>query len=234
MRLGRAIAAVLMLILAGHAGTALGQRRGGPPPKKAPGSVARRPTQRGLAASFGADNYWEAQRNIAAAVRQLEDYLRESPDGERAPTARQQLAVLRDLTAAASPPEWVPMGKRALREVPEWRVASIDLRPDQTRLTIEIACRRQDGGSCYFLPFGRFPLTMVDQAGRYHPMLESGDLPPDVRQKEHDERVVISGGRVVNVTADFAPLAGAAVSGQVYYRDDNQAQPARFSLARRR
>src|SRR5918911_2984662 len=67
------------------------------------------------------DSWWMAQRSIEAAIQQLEAYLRESPDGERAATARQQLEVLRSLTITASRPEWVLLGSMPLRDVPEWR-----------------------------------------------------------------------------------------------------------------
>lgn len=179
----------------------------------------------------GNEQYWAAQRSIEAAIQQLEAYLRESPDGERASTARQQLAVLRNLTAA-SRPKWVPMGRLALRDVPEWRISSIHSQADRTRLIVEVVCRREDGGSCYFRRFDRFPLVLVDGSGRYYPMLESSDLPPDVRYDERERRAVVSGGRSFTITVDFAPLATGAVSGQIYYRDENQAQPARFSLVR--
>jgi hypothetical protein len=101
------------------------------------------------------------------------------------------------------------------------------------RLTVEVACKRGDGGDCYFDAFDRSPLVLVDNAGRYYPMLEAGDLPPDVRF-EDGRRAAISGGRIIAVRVDFAPLAAGATSGQTYYRDNNRAQPARFSLTRRR
>jgi hypothetical protein len=147
---------------------------------------------------------------------------------------RQQLAVLRSLAETASRPEWVPMGRLALRDVPEWRVSSVDPRPDRTHISIEVACRRADGGVCYFRPFDRFPLVLADSSGRYQPMLESSELPLDVRYDDRERRAAVPGGRSFTVTVDFAPLAAGAVSGQVYYRDENEAQPARFSFARGR
>jgi hypothetical protein len=185
-----------------------------------------------LVATPATNKYWAAQRSIAAAIQQLDEYLRESPDGDSASTARQQLAVLRNLMAIAARPEWVSMNRVTLREVPEWRVASVNLQPDQTRLNVEVRCRREDGGGCYFRPFDRFPLVLVDSTGRYYPMLDASDLPPDVRQKENDERVVISSGRIITITVDFAPLAEDVIAGQIYYRDENQAMPARFSMGR--
>jgi hypothetical protein len=193
------------------------------------------PTPRASARTVSAEEqYWAAQRGIESAIQQMEAYLRDSPDGERAATARQQLEVLRSLTVTASRPEWVLLGSMPLRDVPEWRVASIHPQAEKTRATVEIACRRDDGGDCYFYPFDRKPLVLVDQQGRFYPMLEAGALPPDVRYRDREERVFISGGRTVTVNVDFAPLAAGAVSGQVYYRDNNQAQPARFSLGRGR
>lgn len=164
-------------------------------------------------------------------IQQLEAYLRESPASAHAETARRQLEALRGLTLAASRPEWVGM-RRGIqpRDVPLWRVAVVELQPDRTRLTVEVTCRREDGGYCYFQPFDRFPLVLVDDAGRYYPMLEAGELPADVKYDEREGRAWLSGGRVITFPVDFAPLPAGAVSGQVYYRDENQAQPARFSL----
>ncbi|MDQ3802809.1 MAG: hypothetical protein M3416_03015, partial [Acidobacteriota bacterium] len=191
--------------------------------------------RRGQAAEPGADRYWAAQRDVEAAIRRLGEYLRQSPDGEHAPAARRQLAALKSLTVSASAPEWILMGERAFREVPEWRVATVDLRADKTRLTVEIACRREDGGDCYFRPFDRHPLVLIDNGGRAHPMIEAGPLPVDVRLRGGDDRgATLSGGRAITVTVDFAPLPADAASGQIYYRDDNRARPARFALTHRR
>lgn len=114
-------------------------------------------------------------------------------------------------------------------EVPEWRVASVEVRPDTTHVVLEIRCGRQDGGECYFLPFDRAPLVLIDNTGQYYPMTESLPLPANIKHKT-DGRVLLSSGRIVNVAVDFAPLALAAVSGQIYYRDNNQAKPVPFSL----
>lgn len=226
------LAAILLLLAAPCVPQAQGQARR---PRRAP---ARKPGQTlsppGAQTPRADDQYWAAQRSIEAAIQQLEAYLRELPEGERAPTVRQQLAVLRSLTASASRPEWVPMGRLALRDVPEWRVSSVDPRADRTHISIEVTCRRADGGVCYFRPFDRFPLVLADSSGRYHPMLESSELPPDVRYDHRERRAAVPGGRSFTVMVDFAPLAAGAVSGQVYYRDENEAQPARFSLARGR
>lgn len=234
MNLGRALTVAALLISTGLTQTAPGQRRSGRAPARPSQPAASQPSARGTAAQPDADKYWAAQRSIEAAIQQLEAYLRESPDGERAATARQQLVVLRSLAATASRPEWASMNRRSpLREVPEWRVASLDPRPEKTRVGVEIICKREDGGDCYFDPFDRHPLVLVDNAGRYYSMLESSDLPPDVQFRD-DGRAVLSGGRMITVTVDFAPLAAGTVSGQIYYRDENQANPARFSLTRQR
>jgi len=180
------------------------------------------------------EKYWAAQRSLEAAIQQLEAYLREAPEGERAATARRQLAVLKSLATSASLPEWARMGESFIREAPEWRVVSVDAQPDRTRAVIEITCGREDGKDCYFRPFDGSPLVMVDSAGRFHPMLDAGDLPADVRRGARDGQAAISGGRTIAVTVDFAPLAADAASGQVYYRDGNEARPARFLLSRRR
>jgi hypothetical protein len=175
------------------------------------------------------DKWWGAQRNIEAAIQQLEAYLRENPNGPRSATARQQLEVLRSLSISASRPEWVKMDAVGVLEIPEWRVASVELLSDKTRLSIEIRCDRDDGGDCWFLPFDRAPLVLVDNAGRYYPMIESEPLPSNVKHRT-DGRAVITSGRIVTLTVDFAPLGARSVSGQIYYRDNNQAKPAVFRL----
>jgi hypothetical protein len=125
------------------------------------------------------------------------------------------------------------MDSLPLSHVPQWRVSAVDPQRDRTRVTVEIDCRREDGGNCYFDTFGRRPLVLVDNAGRFYPMLAPGDLPGDVRLRD-DGQATLSGGRTISQTVDFAPLAGGAVSGQIYYRDNNRAAPARFSLTRQR
>jgi hypothetical protein len=203
-------------------------RRGSTPAGKPRQDVAQpRPTPQPTP-----DSFWAAQRSIEAAIQQLEAYLSEYPDGERAVTARQQVEALRGLSVSASRPAWVKMGPKYQRHMPVWRVASVDLQPDRVALTVEIACERDDGGDCYFDPFDRSPLVLIDNAGHYYPMLKAGDLPPDVRLK--DGMATISGGRSISVKPDFGPPPVGAVSGQIYYRDNNRAEPARFSLTHRR
>jgi hypothetical protein len=107
-------------------------------------------------------------------------------------------------------------------EIPEWRVASVEVRPEATHVSLEIRCDRQDGGECYFLPFDRAPLVLVDKTGQYYPMIESSPLPGNIKHKV-DGQALLSSGRIVNLTVDFAPLAPATVSGQIYL-------PAAFSL----
>jgi hypothetical protein len=220
------VAALLLLATCADATSA--QRRRG---RRAPAQP--RPTIQSDRTPAGSDGYWEAQRSIEAAIQQLEAYLRESPDGERAATARQQLQVLRGLSLTASRPEWVRMDPLPLRHVPQWRVSDVNPLRDVTRVTVEIDCRREDGGSCYFDPFSRRPLVLVDNAGRFYPMLTPGDLPGDVQLRDNGQ-ATLSGGRTVSLTVSFAPLAGGAVSGQIYYRDNNRAAPARFFLIRQR
>jgi hypothetical protein len=233
MSYSRVITVVTLFLLIGCVNTASGQTRGSR-------QTAPRPTATPKAARAGEpgqkeDRYWAAQRSVEAAIQQLEAYLRESPGGTRAETARRQLESLRGVTLAATLPEWAGM-RRGLqpRDVPQWRVAAVEARPDRTRVTVEFTCRREDGGYCYFQPFDRSPLVLVDGAGRYYPMLEAGEIPSDVRYEERERRASLSGGRVVAVVVDFAPLAAGATTGQIYYRDDNEAQPARFTILSRR
>jgi hypothetical protein len=179
------------------------------------------------------DRWWAAQRSIEAAIQQLEAYLKESPNGERAVTARQQLEVLRGLSITASRPEWVKLNTFFLSNAPDWRVASVDPQANRTRVTVEINCRREDGTDCYFDPFDRHPLVIIDNAGRFYPQLEASALSSDVKFRD-DGKAVLSGGRIITLMVDFAPLSAGAVSGQVYYRENNEAQPARFSLSRQK
>jgi hypothetical protein len=211
------LALTILLLSSIHLGVGYGQKR---TPRPASGTAPPSPSSQ-------EDQWWAAQRSIAAAIAQLETYLREAPNGSRAATARQQITVLRDLSITASRPEWTKMDSLGLLETPDWRVAFVESRADRIRLLIEIKCERQDGGDCHFLPFDRAPLVLIDNAGQYYPMLES---PPANIKYRSDGQALISSGRIVKISVDFGPLGQAAVSGQVYYRDNNQAKPARFSL----
>lgn len=175
------------------------------------------------------DPWWAAQRSIESAIQKLEAYLRESPNGNRAATARQQLAALRNIAVTASRPEWAKMYSLPLPDFPDWRVAAVDAQPGRTSLNIEIRCEREDGGDCRFARFDHAPLVIVDNNGQYYSMLRSAALPPDVRYKPEGQ-AVISSGRILSTTVGFAPLLPGAISGQMYYRDRNEARPARFSL----
>lgn len=207
-----------------------GGRRRAPPPTRATSRPVPSPE----------DQYWAAQRSIESAIQQLETYLRANPEGERAATARQQLEELRALSAAASLPEWAAMDPRAYGRSPQWRITSVERQSELTRVTLEIRCPRSDGGECYFAPFDRAPLVLVDQRGRFYTMTDAGALPPDVKVtgRERAEvspgQAVLTGGRSISVTVSFAPLETGAVSVEAYYRDDNRAEPAKFSLAGRR
>lgn len=180
------------------------------------------------------------RRNAApAAIQQLDAYLRAHPDGEHASTARQQLEALRALSVAASLPEWASMDPRAYDRASQWQIYTVERQTDKTTVTVEIRCPRQDGGECYFDPFDRAPLVLVDNNGRFYPMLGAGSLPRDVRITGREQAEVLpgqaalSGGRAITITAEFAPLAGGVVSVQTYYRDGNRAEPAKFSLTGR-
>src|SRR4029077_19134849 len=104
----------IILLCCGSLSVINGQKRTQRPPKTAipPAPVSKE------------DKWWAAQRSIEAAIQQLETYLRENPNGARATTARQQLAVLQSLSVSASRPEWVKMDSIGVLEIPEWRVAS--------------------------------------------------------------------------------------------------------------
>jgi hypothetical protein len=183
-----------------------------------------------------ADQYWAAQRSVEAAIQQLDAYLRAHPDGEHAATARQQLEALRALSLAASLPEWATMDPRAADRASQWRIALVERQPDRTRVTVEIRCPRSDGGECYFDPFDQHPLVLVDSSGRFYPMVDAGSPPRDVRVTGRERAEVLPGqavltsGRSITLMVEFAPLAGGAISVQTYYRDNNHAEPAKFSL----
>lgn len=191
------------------------------------------------ASGITTDQYWAAQRSIEAAIQQLEAYLRVRPDGEHTATARQQLEVLRGLSLAASQPEWASMNPHNRDGAPEWRITSVERQPDRTRVMVEIRCPRQDGGECYFIPFDRATLVLVDNAGRYYSMLDVDTLPRDIsvtgreRAEVTPGQAVLSGGRSITITVEFATLASGAVTLQMYYRDDNHSEPAKYSLLRR-
>lgn len=230
MNVSRAFTIIALLTLIGPTQEAFAQKPG---ERRPIGSSNTSPPAQTSRPGPGADKYWAAQRSIEAAIQQLEAYLRESPDGRRAATARQQIEVLRSLTLTASRPEWVPMGSMSLRDVPDWRVAAVEPQAERTRVTVEITCQRKDGKNCYFYPFEQYPLILIDNAGRYYPMLDSSPLPTDIHSEGYERRVAIFGGRTITVIADFAPLESGAVSGQIYYRDNNTSQPAQFSLMAR-
>lgn len=221
------LVSILLLLAAPCVLKAQGQARR---PRRAP---ARRPAQTPPQPRVD-DQYWAAQRSIEAAIQQLEAYLRAAPDGAQESTARLQLDALRNMAASAALPEWVRMRNLPLSEVPEWRVASVAALPDTTRVVIEIACRRGNGKECHFRPFDRAPLVLIDDGGRHYPMLDGGELPADVRREDREGSAAIGDGRTVAATVVFAPLARDATGGQIYYRDRNEAVPARFRLAGRR
>lgn len=177
------------------------------------------------------DAWWTAQRNIETAINQLERYLRTAPNGSHAPAARQQLSALRGLTITRSQPEWVPMRALALPDVPLWRVAGVEQLADSTRTRIEIKCGRSDGADCNFRAL-RSPLVLLDNDGELYPMLEAPALPSDIRFASYGQ-VLLSSGRILSLTVDFAPLRFAATGGQIQFRDANEAQPAKFSLIRK-
>jgi hypothetical protein len=218
-RLSVILAIILLVLSSGATAAVQGQK----PAQRTPTSTSTVPDSK-------EDKWWAAQRSIEAAIQQLETYLRETPHGNRAVTARQQLVVLRNLSLTAARPEWSKMDSIPLADTPDWRVASVDRFADKTRVLLEIRCERQDGGNCHFLTFDRSPLILVDSSGQYSAMLESTPLPANVKRRT-DGQALISGGRTLNLTVDFAPLQPGMPSGQIYYRDNNQAQPAAFSMS---
>jgi hypothetical protein len=182
------------------------------------------------------DKWWAAQRSIESAIQQLEEYLRRYPSGERAESARQQLQTLRSLTATASKPEWARL-HLGPAVTSDWRVASIDPQPDKTRVTLEIRCAQDFNGECGFPAFdSKSPLVLLDNSGRYYPMLQAGDVPEGVRRVDDYPAIQyrFQPGRTITVEVDFARLAKGVLSGQVQYGERNLAAPAKFSLARHR
>lgn len=178
------------------------------------------------------DSWWAAQRNLEGAIVQLEKYLRDSPNGPHAPTARQQIAALRSLTITQSQREWVTMRTLPLPDVPLWRAEHVERLADRVRIRINIRCGRDDGGDCQLRSFARSPLVLVDNEGTFYPMLEVEPLPGDLRFAR-DGQALLSAGRVLSLTVDFAPLRSSATGGQIQFRDANEALPAKFSLIRK-
>lgn len=176
------------------------------------------------------DAWWAAQRNVEAAIQQLEKYLRRSPNGPHAPTARQQLAALRSLSVTELKPEWVPMRSLPLPDVPLWRVGDVEQLADRTRIVLEVKCtsERED---CSLKTFEKHPLILLAE-GEVYPMLETGPLPADMRYAR-DGRALLSASRTVSVIVNFAPLQPSVAGGRVQFRDDNDAAPAKFSLIRK-
>ena len=177
------------------------------------------------------DAWWTAQRNLEAAIQQLETYLRQNPNGLHAPTARQQLAALRSLSVTELKPEWVPMRSLPLPDVPLWRVGSVEQLADRSRVVLEVRCasERED---CTLKPFPKYPLILLAE-GDLYPMLEAGQLPADIRYAR-DGNALLSAGREVRLNVDFAPLRPSVSGFQVQFRDANEAVPAKFSLIRKR
>lgn len=217
--------ALCLLLVSLSAGVAQSAGSGGQAPVKPKTAAQQKP-------AGPDDSWWAAQRNIEGAINQLERYLREALNGSHAPAARQQLAALRSLTITQAQPEWVLMRALALPDVPLWRVAGVEQLTDRTRTRIEIKCGRNDGADCNFRALDRSPLVLLDSDGELYPMLEAPPLPSDIRFAR-DGQVLLSSGRILSLTVDFAPLRSAATSGQIQFRDANEAQPAKFSLIRK-
>lgn len=177
------------------------------------------------------DKWWAAQRNIETAVANLKAYLEASPSGTRSVSARQQLQVLQGLTITSVKPDWVELHARV-----DWRVASVDPEPDKTRLIIEIK-NRDNQEENFFPSFDSWPLAMIDSNGEFYPMLNTSSAPTGIKVAPYPynlERATVwylQGGRTISLAVDFAPLAKGVVSGQVQYKNDNKAEPAKFSLS---
>lgn len=175
--------------------------------------------------------WWEAQRKIQTSIADLEAYLKESPPGEHAQAARQQLEVLRGLAITYMPKNWITLYNDI-----EWRITSVGRQPDKTRLTIQVRNTQSDG-EYYFYAFDTSPLILLDSNGEYYPMLYSSPAPQgikvvrDIYSEPRLNQWYIQGGRTISITVDFAPLGPGVASGQVQYRDNNKATPARFSLS---
>lgn len=109
----------------------------------------------------------------------------------------------------------------------QWRVTGIQPQAKSTRFLIEIknTDERRDGT---FYSFDNAPLIVVDSGGNYYPMRSSSPAPADIR--EDDKRWVLQGGRVIRVVVEFAPLAEGSIYGSIKYKDNNRAEPAKFSL----
>lgn len=128
-----------------------------------------------------------------------------------------------------------------------WRVSSVDLQEQRTRLLIDIRNNNSSETRC-FRPFDKNPLSIIYGRERIIPMTGSAERPEGVEIAKSNPPGGLVGdwclqpNQTIYLTADFGLLAEGIYSGQVNYRDGNQkswgdgrvSKPARFSLVNRK
>ena len=159
-----------------------------------------------------------AQRGIWQAIFQLETYLRQSPNGKNATTAKLQLEDLHQISLFTSSKKYYGFdGPNTL-----WRITNVDRQDTVTHVTIEIK-DVSDDTKHYTQAFDKVPLVLIDNHGQYYPSGDVSDMPLGVEATKNgqgnDNQWVFSVGMTFSVTVDFPPLAPDAASGKVFYKD---------------
>ena len=174
------------------------------------------------------NKFQTGQRHIYAAIADLQAYVKDNPTGKDARTASLQLKGLEALNSYASQASFVDLSSWGA----SWRILTVDQQADVTHITFEIK-NTSDTATATFQAFDKFPLVLVDNAGQYYPSGDIGDLPAGLmtgKDQYSQPSWFLHGGQTVTVTVDFPPLQPGATGGQVLYKDNSSAAPAKFSL----
>lgn len=190
-------------------------------------------TNKTTSPSKPADNYWSGQRSIESALAALESFVNNSSsDDARSQTAVEQIQMLKEIRLVQNQNPWAMMVKNYLnRSEIQWRVSSVEVNSDYTKAHLEIRNANTESERC-FKPLR--DVSLIDNRGRFVPMLRVDGAPRNVRVENIDNRIgwCLAANQLVTTTLDFAPLAPGTTSGQISYREDTGTgtKPARFSL----
>jgi len=110
----------------------------------------------------------------------------------------------------------------------QWHIMAIQRQEKFTRFFIEIR-NIDEKSDRSFYSFNKAPLVVIDDGGSSYRMLTSSDPPEDV--SEVGPGWHLQAGRTITVAVDFAPLLNGKPAGHIVYRDNNSAEPAKFSFA---
>lgn len=110
----------------------------------------------------------------------------------------------------------------------QWHIKAIQPKEKLSRFYIEIR-NIDEQNERSFYSFNKAPLVVIDDSGNSYKMLNSSDAPEDIR--ELGEGWHLQPKRAITVAVDFAPLGNGKTSGHIVYRDNNNAEPAKFSFA---